>query len=97
MFFFSTAAPSAKPRSQRGHSNIVGGEPASQGEIPYQISFQSVGVLGAFSFCGGSVYSESVMITAAHCVAGEDFDDPDSLQVRTYEIVLKQILGHFDW
>ena len=30
-----------------------------------------------FNFCGGSIYNETTIITAAHCCVG--FDDPDSL------------------
>jgi len=46
---------------------IVGGEEAEVGSIPYQISFQ--GTFGGH-FCGGIVYDENHIITAAHCCDG---------------------------
>ena len=40
--------------------------------IPYQISFQySFG----FHFCGGSIYDETTVISAAHCCANQDASD----------------------
>jgi trypsin len=66
---------------------IVGGEEAVAGEIPYQISFQSVGALGnPFHFCGGSILNENWIICAAHCVDGEDFENPRNLQIVAGEL-----------
>ncbi|KAG7516159.1 coagulation factor IX-like [Solea senegalensis] len=53
---------------------IVGGDEAIPGEIPWQVALMSHSpTLGrAQSFCGGSLLSESWVITAAHClVLGE--------------------------
>merc|ERR550519_3200514 len=75
------AAPSSKPRFLRGLNKIVGGTEASPGELPYQISFQDTSYSTPFHFCGGSVYNENWCITAGHCVAGENFDNPKNLQI----------------
>ncbi|KAK0181219.1 hypothetical protein PV327_003521 [Microctonus hyperodae] len=48
---------------------IVNGEDAKPGEIPYQVSLQT---LGSFHFCGGSVLNKNYVITAAHCVVNQD-------------------------
>ena len=45
---------------------IVGGSPTDVTNVPWQISLQD----SEGHFCGGSVVSETVIITAAHCVEG---------------------------
>lgn len=45
---------------------IVGGEDATIEEYPYQISLEYFGS----HRCGGSVISETVILTAAHCTSG---------------------------
>lgn len=45
------------------NNRIVGGKDASDGEFPYQISLQFKNQ----HFCGGSLISESWIVTAAHC------------------------------
>jgi len=61
---------------------IVGGEEAMPGSLPHQISFQQVGgVFGDFHFCGGSILNAEWIICAAHCVAGENFANPQDLQI----------------
>lgn len=53
---------------------IVGGEQASPGEIPFQISFQDT-YFGNFHFCGGILHDPLHVITAAHCCVGQDIAD----------------------
>ncbi|XP_014211330.1 trypsin [Copidosoma floridanum] len=43
--------------------NIIGGKPASANQFPYQVSLRR----GNSSFCGGSLISPDVVLTAAHC------------------------------
>nr|XP_017014655.2 trypsin delta-like [Drosophila takahashii] len=43
---------------------IVGGKNIAITEVPWQVSLQYKGQ----HFCGGSIYSETMIITAAHCV-----------------------------
>jgi trypsin len=59
---------------------IVGGTAAAAGEFPYIISFQDT-ASGNFHFCGGSIYNTRTIITAAHCVAGENFNNPQNLRI----------------
>merc|ERR1712117_750678 len=47
-----------------GSPRLVGGEPAEANQFPYQVSFQYK--FGGH-FCGGMVYDENHVITAAHC------------------------------
>ncbi|XP_043277369.1 trypsin-1-like [Venturia canescens] len=54
---------------------IVNGENAMEGEIPYQVSLQT---MGGFHFCGGSVLNKNYVVTAAHCVKGSS---PSSIKV----------------
>jgi trypsin len=43
------------------HTRIIGGEKAEAGKFPYAVSFQDI--LG--HFCGGSLISRDVVLTAA--------------------------------
>ena len=62
---------------QPGDIKIVNGEAAELGQFPYQ-------VLWAFgnSFCGGSIYNKSTIITSAHCCT-------------IYEYILDGMRGEF--
>ena len=43
---------------------IIGGTVSSEGEWPWHISLRMSGT----HVCGGSILSESLIVTAAHCV-----------------------------
>ena len=45
---------------------VVGGTPTGASQIPWQVSLQD----GQGHFCGGSVVSPTVIVTAAHCTEG---------------------------
>jgi len=53
-----------KPVDER----IIGGDEVTPYSLPFQISFQTT---SGFHFCGGSVYDENTIITAAHCCDGQ--------------------------
>ncbi|KAJ8684312.1 hypothetical protein QAD02_020104 [Eretmocerus hayati] len=55
------AAVQAAPR-------VVGGSDAPDGKYPYQVSLRS----GDFHFCGGSIINKRWILTAAHCVQGNE-------------------------
>ncbi|XP_063861049.1 trypsin-1-like [Scylla paramamosain] len=88
------AAPSRKPTFRRGLNRIVGGQEATPGEFPYQLSFQDISYGFDFHFCGASIYSEHWAVCAGHCVQGEDMNNPDYLQVVAGEHTLYHDEGH---
>ena len=49
-------------------SRIIGGQFATPGQFPYQISLQ----LNGRHHCGGSIISETFIVTAAHCTIGQN-------------------------
>ncbi|XP_076057511.1 trypsin-1-like [Oratosquilla oratoria] len=79
------AVPTNRPRLRLGLNKIVGGEDATPGEFPYQISFQDNSWGFIFHFCGGSVYNENYIVTAGHCVYGKNYDNPSNLQITAGE------------
>ncbi|XP_076057515.1 trypsin-1-like [Oratosquilla oratoria] len=79
------AVPANRPRLRLGLNKIVGGEDATPGEFPYQISFQDNSWGFIFHFCGGSVYNENYIVTAGHCVYGKNYDNPRNLQITAGE------------
>lgn len=46
---------------------IIGGVPAKDGQVPWQVSLQRS---SGFHFCGGSIISDEWILTATHCVIG---------------------------
>ncbi|XP_075986161.1 chymotrypsin-1-like isoform X2 [Anticarsia gemmatalis] len=59
--FYSSSQPEARQDWER----IVGGTKAANGSFPYQVSLR---VWGVWHFCGASLVTPRVILTAAHCV-----------------------------
>merc|ERR1711862_522687 len=103
------AAPSRKPTFRKGLNRIVGGDEATPGELPYQLSFQDLSYGSPWHFCGASIYNENWAVCAGHCVQGEDMNNPDYLQVVAGEhnqditegneqaVILSKIIQHEDY
>ncbi|XP_026666904.1 trypsin-4-like isoform X2 [Ceratina calcarata] len=76
---------------------IVGGEPASIDEHPYQVSLR----FSNRHVCGGAIISEEWIVTAAHCVQSP-YDYPISIKAGTSDlrdedaiiVVAKEIITH---
>ena len=65
VFQFSNGNPTGEVR-------IVGGEDAVLGQFPHQVLWTH-SINGIYGVCGGSIYNEVTIITAAHCC--KYFDD----------------------
>ena len=83
------AGPLSLPRFNRGLNRIVGGQDAKPGQFPYQISFQDNEYGLHFHFCGGSIYSETVIITAGHCVEGIDLVNHGGFEASFHKLILQ--------
>jgi secreted trypsin-like serine protease len=68
---------------------VVGGQAAEEGQYPWLVGVGSSGEGSPWErqFCGGSVITESVVITAAHCV--QDVADADELAVFSGSVDLE--------
>lgn len=58
-------------------AKIVGGQPASAGQLPWQVSLGVSWIASPADahFCGGTVYNENWIVTASHCVDGNSPED----------------------
>lgn len=50
---------------------VVGGQQAKRGQFPYIVSIYYVNPLSKQHFCAGSILSERVVLTAAHCFSAK--------------------------
>jgi secreted trypsin-like serine protease len=73
----------------KANSKIVGGKPATPGAYPWQASLvvSNISDAGRAHFCGGSIYNERWIVTAAHCMPGLT---PSHFQVIVGTYALKQ-------
>ncbi|GJQ88842.1 hypothetical protein Trydic_g14931, partial [Trypoxylus dichotomus] len=60
------------PQERHHNHRIVGGDLAGRGQAPYLVSVQSwLSEEGWQHICGGAIVCSNVILTAAHCVFGE--------------------------
>lgn len=69
--------PSSSSSGNNNDNRIVGGDDANPGDFPYQVSLRDV-YATAFHFCGGAIIRPNWILTAAHCVDG---DEPEEILV----------------
>lgn len=72
---FSISSFATEKANENFHQLIVGGEDADKNEFPFQASIQSE---REGHYCGGSLISQNWVLTAAHCLYG---DQKDQLKV----------------
>ena len=71
-------SPKLKYQSSNNNLRIVGGQETKPFARGYQISLQDS---SGNHFCGGSIISKDTVLTAAHCVEGEDPNAP-KIQIK---------------
>jgi secreted trypsin-like serine protease len=71
----------------RDRSKIVGGQEAANHAFPWQVSIGASWIVDPTwaHYCGGSVYNETWIVTAAHCIDG---DRPENVSVTAGSNVL---------
>uniref|UniRef100_A0A3P8V6K6 Coagulation factor IX n=1 Tax=Cynoglossus semilaevis TaxID=244447 RepID=A0A3P8V6K6_CYNSE len=62
---------------------IVGGEAVTSGEIPWQVECMEIEL-----FCGGSILSQSWVITAAHCLV--EIEEEFIVRIGEYNILIQE-------
>ncbi|MFI6378089.1 S1 family peptidase [Streptomyces sp. NPDC050658] len=86
------AAQAAPHPGPNPGERVVGGTPAEQGEFPFMVRL-SMG-------CGGALYAQDIVLTAAHCVDGSgdntsitatggvvDLESPDAINVKSTKVL----------
>ena len=93
VIIFPSLSQAAVARSPRPGGDIIGGGPADPGEYPFMTAILDVTIGGSDynkQFCGGSLISADWVLTAAHCVQGED---PKNLAVAVGRTLLNSNQG----
>merc|ERR1711971_1169375 len=94
----SNACPCGiKGSNDEGDGRIVGGDDADVQEYPWQVGIE---INGQFPWCGGSLISETEILTAAHCTHGRrassikvivgenDISDEEQMKLEVAEVLV---------
>jgi len=77
-----TTATTDEPSNIDGR--IIGGTDAEMGDLPYQVA---VMLKDSGHICGGTVYSENWVVTAAHCC----FEDGDAIPASDFQVIAGEL------
>ncbi|MDX2933269.1 S1 family peptidase [Streptomyces ipomoeae] len=81
----STAHAATSADRGRPSAQIIGGSAQANGAYPFMAALLSKGKASPFDrqFCGGSLYSADIVMTAAHCVMGAKPKEIETVVGRT--------------
>ncbi|MDX2695044.1 serine protease [Streptomyces ipomoeae] len=81
----STAHAATSADRGRPSAQIIGGSAQANGAYPFMAALLSKGKASPFDrqFCGGSLYSADIVMTAAHCVMGTKPKEIETVVGRT--------------
>ena len=90
------AGPASAASGASAEPRVVGGVNVSVAQFPWQAAVVRAGASNAFNrqFCGGSLITPSVVLTAAHCV--EDTDPDCVATCATAPVCLESPMGSGD-
>jgi trypsin len=78
--------------AQDFEAQIIGGDPAAEGQFPYIVALADASD-PSFNYCGGQLVEADVVLTAAHCTVGSDpsdvvirHGDTDIAETDVYEV-----------
>jgi hypothetical protein len=78
------SAPPATAAAGLPQRGIVGGQPATIAQVPWQVALIDTSHYGSpQQFCGGSIVDATHVVTAAHCLASPDSWSADAVYAGT--------------
>jgi len=97
ILFLALAASINAAKRCKGKDKVVNGKQATPGQFPWQVTIQSPTMQSkdnvAGHFCGGTIVAPNIILTAAHCVSGDDAIPIDKIFVVAGEHDLRTAEG----